>query len=183
MTWTISCPAPPCGSTSAPSSLSGIPVTYTAPAPPANDLQVMVTATSVANSDAVASALVTVPAIVVDVEPQNPDPVLATKTMQFTVTVTNDPNNAGVTWSVSCSATACGSVSPSSTLSPGSVTYTAPAAPLERPGCFRNCDLRDKFGEFFTGNGDRSGHHCVCNYSAEWNCPNHRNAAVHFDRQ
>jgi dienelactone hydrolase len=129
VTWTISCPAPPCGSTSAPSSLSGIPVTYTAPAPPANDLQVMVTATSVANSDAVASALVTVPAIVVDVEPQNPDPVLATKTMQFTVTVTNDPNNAGVTWSVSCSATACGSVSPSSTLSPGSVTYTAPALP------------------------------------------------------
>ena len=65
----------------------------------------------------------------VDVEPQSPDPVLATKTIQFTVTVTNDPNNAGVTWTVSCSATACGNVSPASTLSGGSVTYTAPALP------------------------------------------------------
>src|SRR5581483_8251244 len=60
VTWTISCAAPPCGSLSASASLSGVPITYTAPAPPASDLQVTVTATSVANSDAVASGLVTV---------------------------------------------------------------------------------------------------------------------------
>jgi dienelactone hydrolase len=130
VTWTVSCPASPCGSLSAPSSLSGVSITYTAPAPPASDLQVTVTAVAVANSDAMASAIITVPAIVVDVQPQNPT-VLATTTQQFTVSVTNDSNNAGVTWTVSCSATACGSVSPTSTsTSSGSVTYTAPALPL-----------------------------------------------------
>ncbi|MFL6304813.1 MAG: alpha/beta fold hydrolase [Candidatus Sulfotelmatobacter sp.] len=127
--WAVSCPTAPCGSVSALSSLTGVPVTYTAPVPPASDLQVTITASAVANSNAAASALLTVPAIVVDVEPQSPDPVLATKTIQFTVTVTNDPNDAGVTWTVSCSATACGNVSPASTLSGGSVTYTAPALP------------------------------------------------------
>lgn len=127
--WAVSCPTAPCGGVSALSSLSGVPVTYTAPAPPASDLQVTITASAVGNSNAEASTLVTVPAIVVDVEPQSPDPVLATKTIQFTVTVTNDPNDAGVTWTVSCSATACGNVSPAATLSGGSVTYTAPALP------------------------------------------------------
>ncbi len=127
VTWTVSCPT--CGTLSATSSLSGVPITYTAPAPPASDLQVTVTATAVANSDSVASAIITVPAIVVDVKPQN-STVIATTTQQFTVTVTNDPNNAGVTWTVSCSATSCGSVSPTSTsTSSGSVTYTAPALP------------------------------------------------------
>ena len=127
--WTVSCPTSPCGNVSAASSLSGVPITYTAPDPPASDLQVTVTATSVANSDAMASALITVPAIVVDVEPQNPT-VLATMPQQFTVAVTNDPKNAGVTWTVTCSATSCGTVSPTSTpTSSGSVTYTAPALP------------------------------------------------------
>ena len=127
--WTVSCSTPPCGNVSAASSLSGVPITYTAPDPPASDLQVTVTATSIANSDAAASALITVPAIVVDVEPQNPT-VIATMTQQFTVTVTNDPSNAGVTWTVACSATSCGTVSPTSTpTSSGSVTYTAPALP------------------------------------------------------
>jgi dienelactone hydrolase len=128
VTWTVSCSSIPCGSVSPTSTSSGVATTYTAPAPPASDVQVTVTATSVANSDAVASALVTVPAILVDVEPQDPV-VIATMTQPLTVAVTNDPNNAGVTWSVSCSAAQCGTVSPTSTASGGSVTYTAPALP------------------------------------------------------
>jgi hypothetical protein len=126
--WTVSCASAPCGNVSPSSTVSGVATTYTAPAPPVSDTQVTVTATSVANSNAVASAAVTVPAIAIDFEPQNPT-VIATMTQAFTATVTNDPNNAGVTWSVSCSATSCGTVSPSSSASGGSVTYTAPPVP------------------------------------------------------
>ena len=128
VSWAVSCASAPCGSVSPASTASGVATTYTAPAPPVSDTQVTVTATSVANSNAVASAIVTVPAIAIDVEPPNPT-VIATMTQAFTATVTNDPNNAGVTWSVFCSATACGTVSPSSSNSGGSVTYTAPPLP------------------------------------------------------
>ena len=130
VTWTVSCPATPCGEISQSQTLSGIATTYTAPAPPASDEQVTVTATSVANHNAMASAVVTVPAIVVDVEPQTNPKVIATTTQQLIFTVTNDPANAGVTWTVQCSATECGNVSPtSSTGNTGSVTYTAPSLP------------------------------------------------------
>jgi len=127
VTWTVSCSPTPCGDVSQPQTLSGIATTYTAPGPPASDLQVTVTAMSVTNHNAMASAVVTVPAIVIDVEPQTDPKVIATTTQKLTFTVTNDPTNGGVTWTVQCSATDCGSVSPStSSGTTGSVTYTAP---------------------------------------------------------
>lgn len=126
--WVASCASAPCGTVSPATTTSGVATTYTAPAPPASDTQVTVTATAVANSNAVASATVTVPAIVIDVQPPSPT-VIATMTQAFTATVTNDPNNAGVTWSVSCSPTPCGTVSPTSSASGGSVTFTAPPLP------------------------------------------------------
>src|SRR5277367_249133 len=52
-------------------------------------------------------------------------------TLQFTATVVNDPFNLGVTWSVSgtnCVAAACGKISPLTSPSGSSVTYTAPPA-------------------------------------------------------
>lgn len=49
-------------------------------------------------------------------------------TAQFTAMVTNDGANKGVTWTVSCSAAACGSVSPSSTASGAPTTYTPPSS-------------------------------------------------------
>lgn len=55
--------------------------------------------------------------------------VQAGGTRQLTATVSNDPANRGVTWSVSCSPGPCGSVSPASTLSSGTTTYTAPLTP------------------------------------------------------
>lgn len=124
--WALSCLSPPCGTLS---STNGIATTYTAPDPPNIDNQVTVTATSAANSNAFASALVTVPAIVVTVDPPGPL-VLATMAQALTVTVTNDPKDAGVNWSVSCSENSCGTVAPMVTGgSSGSVTYTAPALP------------------------------------------------------
>lgn len=55
--------------------------------------------------------------------------VQADGTQQFTATVNNDSANRGVTWTVSCSAPACGSISPTSTPSGTATTYTAPASP------------------------------------------------------
>ncbi len=128
VTWSVSCSSSPCGSVSPTSTASGVAATYTAPGPPPSDLQVSVTATSVANSLAMASAAVTVPAVTVDVEPPGAT-VEATMTAQFTATVSNDPDNKGVTWAVSCSETSCGTVSPTATQSGAAVTYTAPGTP------------------------------------------------------
>jgi hypothetical protein len=43
-------------------------------------------------------------------------------------TVSNDTNNAGVTWKVSCGSSSCGTISPVLTASGGTATYTAPSA-------------------------------------------------------
>jgi hypothetical protein len=43
-------------------------------------------------------------------------------------TVSNDTNNAGVTWKVSCGSSSCGTISPALTASGGTATYTAPSA-------------------------------------------------------
>ena len=43
-------------------------------------------------------------------------------------TVSNDTNNAGVTWKVSCGSSSCGTISPALTASGGSASYTAPTA-------------------------------------------------------
>ena len=42
--------------------------------------------------------------------------------------VSNDSDNAGVTWKVSCAGSSCGTISPASTASGVSTTYTAPSA-------------------------------------------------------
>src|SRR5262249_60850533 len=49
-------------------------------------------------------------------------------TIQMTATVSNDLGNRGVSWGVSCPTPPCGSVSPATTASGATATYTAPAA-------------------------------------------------------
>ena len=130
VTWTVSCSGTDCGAVSPVATASGAATTYTAPAGgPATDLAVTVTATSVASASASASAGVTVPGVlpVVLITPV-PSTVAAGTNVQFTANVTNDPANKGVTWSVSCSGTDCGSISPTATASGAPTTYTAPTA-------------------------------------------------------
>jgi dienelactone hydrolase len=125
VTWSISCGAASCGTVSPSASLSGAAVTYSAPSTPtAGDLFVSLVATSVTNTAATAGASITVPGINVSVMPGSAT-VQPGATAKFIVTVTGDPANKGVTWSVSCPA-ACGTVSPGTTASGGTVTYTAP---------------------------------------------------------
>ena len=137
VTWTLSCDPGPCGTISPAATLNGAATTYTAPStPPAEDLAVTITATSVFNTGASNFAQVMVHAITVSVTPTSAlMPVNATQ--QFTAMDSNDPTNAGVTWALSqdpaaCSA-ACGTVSPSSTASGNATTYTAPAAVPANP--------------------------------------------------
>ena len=121
----MSCSATACGSVSPASTASGAATTYTALPLPASDVNVTITATSVANALGSASATVTVPSITVDTEPQTAT-VVATTTQQFTGTVANDPNNKGVTWTVSCSTKLLRNVLFQTTASGAAVTYTAP---------------------------------------------------------
>ena len=48
----------------------------------------------------------------------------------FSAVVDNDDANGGVLWKLSCSATECGSVSPTGTANGIQTKYTAPATPL-----------------------------------------------------
>ena len=126
VTWTVTCATAPCGTVSPTSTASGTATTYTAPsAALASDLAVSVTATSVADSAVSGSAAVTVSGVTLTVNPSSASVNIGT-TAPFTATVSNDPGNQGVVWSVSCSPTPCGSVSPTNTLNDIATTYTAP---------------------------------------------------------
>lgn len=128
--WTVTCSTAPCGSVSPTSTSSGVATTYTAPSnPPASNLTVTITATSVADNTKTNVATVTVPAITVAVQPPTAN-VPVKGAQQFTATVNNDAGNKGVTWALTQGGTACspgcGSIT-ATTASGAPATYTAPA--------------------------------------------------------
>ncbi|HVB98113.1 MAG TPA: hypothetical protein VNJ12_02120 [Candidatus Dormibacteraeota bacterium] len=122
-----SCSASACGTISSTSSTSGGPITYTAPAAPTN---VTLTATSAADPTQSAYATIVVQPISVTVSPTTAI-LYATGTTQFTATVSNDPAQKGVTWSLtengSACTSACGTISPTSTAGGVATTFTAPS--------------------------------------------------------
>lgn len=122
-----------CGTISATSSASGVPINYTAPTtPPAGNFEVGIVATSIADPAAIGQAFATIPGIIVAVDPANAT-VEAGSTQQFTATVSNDSSNSGVSWSLAADGVACspgcGTIKPASTASGAAATYTAPATP------------------------------------------------------
>jgi hypothetical protein len=132
VTWTVTCGATgtgACGSVSPTSTASGTATTYTAPSA-APTGAVTITATSVKDTTKSASASITVtaPAVIsVALNPTPPTSLVVGGTQALTAVVTNDSANAGVTWTVTCgSSGACGSFSPTSSLSGVATTYTAP---------------------------------------------------------
>jgi hypothetical protein len=99
VTWSLSC-AGTCGTLSATSSLSGVAITYTAPASvPAST--VTLTATSATDGTKSSSATITVTSgqLSVSVSPQRAA-VTIWELQQFTTTAANDPLNQGVSWQV-----------------------------------------------------------------------------------
>lgn len=70
----------------------------------------------------------TAPAVSVLVTPAS-STVQAGTTTTLSATVSHDPSGQGVTWTVSCAAAPCGSVSPTTTASGAATTYIAPPSP------------------------------------------------------
>src|SRR5207247_8198629 len=104
--------------------------TYTAPSVLSTSLTVTITATSVADGSKAASAVITIPAVQVAISPASVS-VATLGTQQFTATVTNDPGNKGVSWSLTqgganCSP-GCGTIAPATNPSGNAATYTAPS--------------------------------------------------------
>jgi hypothetical protein len=129
VTWTVTCSTAPCGSVSPTATASGAATTYTAPSTVAANLNVTVTATSVADGTKSAPGSVNVTAPTVSLSPSTPQTVNPGKSLNVTATVVNDASNKGVTWTVSCATDPCGTVSPTATASGAATTYTAPTAP------------------------------------------------------
>jgi len=132
--WTLNgtgCSGSACGTLSANTSGSGIPITYTAPATVPNPATVTLTATSVSNTSKHAAAnisLTGVAAVSVTVAPASAS-VGTSATHGFTATVTNDTGNQGVTWALSQSGTGCApGCGALSNQTATTVTYTAPAS-------------------------------------------------------
>jgi hypothetical protein len=130
--WSLSgsgCNGSTCGTLSATSSASGVPITYTAPSTVPSPATVTLTATLSSNSSRKASATITftgtVGAISVSISPKRGGLALA-QALPLTATLQNDTAHKGVTWSASgssCSASACGTFTNVTTTS---ATYVAP---------------------------------------------------------
>jgi hypothetical protein len=133
--WTLSgagCSGSACGTLSATTSASRIPITYTAPPNVPNPATVTLTATSVSNTARKGSATITVTgssaARSVTISPKRGG-LTITQTLPVTATVQNDVTAAGVTWSASgpaCSGTTCGTFAK---VTSTSATYVAPNTP------------------------------------------------------
>jgi hypothetical protein len=140
VTWALSCAtANGCGSLSATTSASGTAVTYTAPATAPNPATVTITATSVSDSTKSASATIAIgsgsappppPSAGVSVTlSQTAATVAVNATTTFTATVTGDPSNQGVTWTLAgseCGGPSCGTLSSAASASGTPIVYTAP---------------------------------------------------------
>src|SRR6266446_6634719 len=121
VTWAIS-PTSGAGTLSNASSTS---VTYTAPAsPPASDVIVTITATSVTEPARSAAAIIDFPAPLVVLDPSSAT-LDAGGSQTFTAAVEHEPTQMGVTWAIS-PASGAGTLTDATTTS---VTYHAPASP------------------------------------------------------
>ncbi len=129
--WSASCSGSSCGSFSTTTTASGTATKYSAPASVSSQTSVTITAASVSDSTKFATATVMIapantPISVAMNTP--PSSITVNATALLTATVSNDGANAGVTWSVTCGSSQCGSFNPTSTASAAATTYTAPAA-------------------------------------------------------
>jgi len=128
--WTVTCGGSSCGSFNPTHTASGVATTFTAPSsvPPGNT--VTITAASTTSPTQTASATVTIVnpnPISITLTQAPPSSLQASSPATVSATVTNDAQNKGVDWTVSCSGS-CGSFNPAHTASGGTTTYTAPAS-------------------------------------------------------
>jgi hypothetical protein len=127
VTWSCA-PASSCGTFNPTSTASGTATVYTAPSAVPTSGSVTVTATSVTDTTktAVATINITPPALTVTFNPAPPTSLIVGTTSSITAIVSNDSQNKGVTWTVTCGSSACGSFSSASTASGTATVYTVP---------------------------------------------------------
>ena len=132
VTWSVTCGGSSCGTISPSSTGSGATATYTAPSALPLPATVTIKAASVTDTTKSVSAAISITSastgISVSFASQPPSSMVVSTNTSLTAVVTNDSKNAGVTWSVTCGSSQCGSISPTSTASNSPATYTAPAA-------------------------------------------------------
>jgi hypothetical protein len=116
---------------------AGGTVAFTVPGLVGNPLQtvtsVLITAFATADhSFSVTTSFNLTAAVSISLTQTPPSTLLTGGTATLVAKTANDSTNAGVTWIVSCSATPCGTVTPSQSVSGTAVTFTAP--PTVPPG-------------------------------------------------
>lgn len=129
--WSVTCGSSQCGSFNPTSTASSAATTFVAPASIPNGGTVTITATSVSDTTkwATSKISVTTPAgVSVAFAAQPSASLVQGLTLDLTAVVSDDRNNAGVTWTVSCGGAACGSFNPASTPSGTATVYTAPSS-------------------------------------------------------
>jgi Putative Ig domain len=128
--WTVSCPDVGCGSFNPTHTASGAQTTYTAPPGVPTGGTVTITATATDAPSPQVSAVVTVnpPPVQIVFTLSPPSSLAVNGTANVSATVSNDPGNAGVDWTVTCGSVDCGSFTSAHTTSGAQTTYTAPAS-------------------------------------------------------
>ena len=131
VTWSVTCGSSSCGTFTPATTASGTATTYTAPANVPTGGTVNIVASSVTDGTATATATITIAApagVSVSFAATPPAALTINNTFPLTAVVAGDSKNAGVTWSVTCGTSACGTFNPTTTASNAATTYTAPAA-------------------------------------------------------
>lgn len=138
--WTLTCGgnplAPPvlgvtsagCGTMLPAHTASGIPATYTAPSLIPVGSTVTITATVTSDPSQTSSVVLTIVSLPVVVSLTSPPTSMAVgATAHLSASLTNDTEEAGATWTVSCGSSDCGSFNPVQTAGGVQTAYTAPA--------------------------------------------------------
>ena len=111
-------------------SASGYVTFYTAPSAPPTNGTVTLYALATADHSKFSTVTLTIGGLPISVgfAPEPPASMQAGASTSFKAVLYNDNSNAGVTWSVLCPSSACGSFDPVQTTSGVTTTYTAPAS-------------------------------------------------------
>jgi hypothetical protein len=133
--WSVSCSTAPCGTITPSQTASGATAVFTAPAVvPGSALNtspvVSIAAQAVASQLASFTVGVTIvaPVSLTITQGVTNGTIVQGQSTSLIATVTNDPGNAGVDWSVTCPSPGnCGTFSPTHSASGSPTTYTAPA--------------------------------------------------------
>ncbi len=129
--WSANCASSLCGSFNPVSTPSGTATTFEAPAAIPGGSTVTITATSVSDATKSVSATITITApagVSVSFASQPPASLVQGLTVNLIAVVSGDSKNGGVSWTVACGSSACGTFNPRSTASNAATTYTAPSA-------------------------------------------------------